>query len=127
MNQSQSRAMRPCDDILGLIGEAVKNKREEATRAYWVGLRRQNSFLPPSFPCGGDQRLGEMGHNCPNAPFCRCELVDLLRIGLRTGAGWIAPDHDERLDDNLCIKPSDWKEFDADWREFELADLLQHY
>ena len=51
MSQSQSRAMRPSDDILGLIGEAVENKREEVARAYWVDLRRQNPRnIPPPCP-----------------------------------------------------------------------------
>ena len=89
MNQSQSRAMRPCDDIIGLIGEAVKNKREEVARTYWVGLSRQNTFLPPSFlppdyNLTRDPRLCKCGHGDRITPFSGCELEMLLREGIRT-------------------------------------------
>ena len=38
VTQSLSRAMRPCDDIVGLIGEAVMRKREADTLEYWRDL-----------------------------------------------------------------------------------------
>ena len=38
VTQSLSRAMRPCDDVVGLIGEAVLRKREADTLEYWSDL-----------------------------------------------------------------------------------------
>ena len=38
ITQSLSRAMRPCDDVVGLIGEAVMRKREADTLEYWLEL-----------------------------------------------------------------------------------------
>ena len=38
VTQSLSRAMRPCDDVVGLIGEAVVRKREADTLEYWRDL-----------------------------------------------------------------------------------------
>jgi hypothetical protein len=33
--------MRPCDDVVGLIGEAVLRKREADTLEYWIDLGTQ--------------------------------------------------------------------------------------
>jgi len=35
--------MRPCDDVVGLIGEAVLRKREADTLEYWIDLGSQCS------------------------------------------------------------------------------------
>ena len=47
--QSLSRAMRPCDDIVGLIGEAVVRKREEDTLEYWRDLYTRHHRQPQTW------------------------------------------------------------------------------
>jgi hypothetical protein len=66
--QSLSRAMRPCDDILDLVGKAVINKRQEVARAYWEEIysSRVEREVPPPPPRRFTVFTSEMAES-PNA------------------------------------------------------------
>ena len=56
ITQSLSRAMRPCDDVVGLIGEAVLRKREADTLDYWIDIYTRHDLTRSSCKW---RRIGE--------------------------------------------------------------------
>ena len=75
VTQSLSRAMRPCDDIMGLIGEAVLRKREADTREYWRDLYTGSEH---HWQQGKRKQCGEPG------PLREKDTL----IGIRKGQSW---------------------------------------
>ena len=102
VTQSLSRDMRPCDDIMGLIGEAVLRKREADTHEYWrdlytgsehhwqQGKKKQNGdfYWTPCVLHRWECRQAEM------VRCYECRIVEVpLRekdplIGIRKGQSW---------------------------------------
>jgi hypothetical protein len=83
VTQSLSRAMRPCDDVVGLIGEAVLRKREADTREYWRDLYTGSEH---HWQQGKRKQCGEPG------PLRYKDTV----IGIRKGQSWCtSPPFDE--------------------------------
>ena len=86
VTQSLSRAMRPCDDIVGLIGEAVVRKREADTLEYWRDLYT-----------GSEHHWS--GINVVGNPSEGYRWGQDTVIGIRKGQSWCTPppfDEEER-------------------------------